>query len=267
MKQKLLLWLVILLTGITTSLHAQVKDRSGLDIPGQRLPEGTNKAALEEIQKRELARIEALKKRLDELVKIPEWKDKYGKHYTDGKLYNIIDLLPDGSPLMVSPNSNVGAARTTRANRLWTGGSLGLNLNGEGITFGVWEAFDNTPEGHQVAAVLPTHQELNGRVTIMDGATLSPVGRGSNHATHVAGTLAATGIVPEAKGMASAAQIHSYDVTNHVAEMATASANGMRISQHSYGAYIITHVPKEWGGYYDIFARWWDEVANNALTT
>jgi hypothetical protein len=84
MKQKLLLWLAIFLTGIVASPYAQVRDRSGLDIPGQRLPEGTNKAALEEIQKRELARIEALKKRLDELVKIPEWKEKYGKYNPQG---------------------------------------------------------------------------------------------------------------------------------------------------------------------------------------
>ncbi|NJK83664.1 MAG: hypothetical protein HC912_07455 [Saprospiraceae bacterium] len=157
------------------------------------------------------------------------------KHLLQDTVILGLELFaPDGSPIVNEINSNVGAANTTRANTLWTGGRSGLNLNGEGITFGVWEAFDNTPTGQSVAAILPTHQELAGRVTIMDGAVL-PGGLGANHGTHVAGTLAATGVVGDAKGMASKALLHSYDANNDEAEMAIAAANGLVISQHSYG--------------------------------
>ncbi|MDW8205111.1 MAG: hypothetical protein RMJ87_08800, partial [Cytophagales bacterium] len=204
---KSLHWLghVVLWVGLFTTAQAQVMHS---------LPEGTNKERLDQIRKEALERIEAVKKRVEELSKLPDWsKSPYAKYYKEGKIYGIEAVLEDGTVLVNVPEYNIGAARTTRANRLWTGGGLGLNLNGEDVIFGVWEAFDTSPEGSQVAAVLPTHRELLGRVTIMDGAAL-PSGRGSNHATHVAGTLAATGVSPDARGMARLAQIRSYDVND-----------------------------------------------------
>ncbi|MCS7019996.1 MAG: S8 family serine peptidase [Cytophagales bacterium] len=255
MKQKLLHYLAVLLFASTClPLGAQVISP---------LEDKTNKARLEEIKSEAVQRFEALKNRLEELSKQPDWsKSRYAKYYHNGKVYGVEAILPDGTVLVNEINSNIGAANTTRANRLWTGGILGLNLNGEGTQFGVWEAFDTTPEGQSVAAVLPTHQELNGRVTIMDGATL-PGGRGSNHATHVAGTLAATGVVPDAKGMASAAQILSYDVNNDAAEMAAAAANGLVISQHSYGVNASSST-EAFRGAYNVTAQVWDEIANAA---
>jgi len=229
------------------------------------LADKTDKVRLEQIRQEANRRSESVKQQLENLSKRLDWaQSRYAKYYQNGKVYGIEAVLPDGTVLVNEINSNVGAANTTRASSLWTGGSLGLNLNGESVQFGVWEAFDTTPEGASVAAVLPTHQELNGRVTIMDGAAL-PGGRGSNHATHVAGTLAALGVVPDAKGMASAAQILSYDVNNDAAEMAAAAASGLVISQHSYGINAVgTGVSEAFRGAYSVTAQVWDEIANAA---
>ena len=65
-----------------------------------------------------------------------------------------------------------------------TSGSSGLNLTGTGVVVGVWDGGD----------VRGTHQELTPRVTDGDGATGV-----DNHATHVAGTIGATGVVANAK--------------------------------------------------------------------
>ncbi len=125
----------------------------------------------------------------------------------------------DPSQLKINVPFNADAAITTRANKLWTGGGLGLNLTGAGITVGVWD------EG----PVLSTHQELTGRVAVVDsGAT-------SNHSTHVAGTIGATGIQGAAKGMANLVSIRSRDWTNDFTEL-NADANLIQLSNHSYGS-------------------------------
>jgi subtilisin family serine protease len=75
---------------------------------------------------------------------------------------------------------NANAADTTNADQLWSGGGLGLNLTGAGVTVGIWDD----------GAVRATHRELAGRVTVVDGGLIT------NHSTHVAGTIAATGLDP-----------------------------------------------------------------------
>jgi hypothetical protein len=58
----------------------------------------------------------------------------------------------------------------------------------------------------------------------------------SDHSTHVSGTLIATGVNPVAKGMSNGAQLlQAYDYNNDAAEMMKAAANGLLISNHSYG--------------------------------
>nr|MBM3931537.1 hypothetical protein [Sphingomonadales bacterium] len=123
------------------------------------------------------------------------------------------------------------------------------------------------------------HQELTGRVVQRDGNTTN-----SNHATHVAGTMIASGEQPSAKGMAWAASLDAYDWSNDESEMATAAAQGLLVSNHSYG--LITGW--QWGDYdnsgtdrwfwwggendtacadfglYSQQARDWDLIANNA---
>lgn len=112
------------------------------------------------------------------------------------------------------------AASVTHTSNLYPDQQLSLALTGRGLWLGIWDA------GH----VRGTHVELAGRVTFGDDA------RVDNHATHVAGTLVASGVRPEARGMAYEAQLRSYDWTNDAAELANEAAGGLLVSNHSYGA-------------------------------
>ncbi len=115
-------------------------------------------------------------------------------------------------------SSNLDAADTTNADQLWRGGALGLNLDGSGVTVGVWDG----------GRVLGTHQEFSGRVSDGDSSNFN------NHATHVAGTIAATGVDPSARGMANRVNIKSFDWNNDLQEMRNAAQNGIPLSNHSY---------------------------------
>ncbi|HKQ47971.1 MAG TPA: S8 family serine peptidase [Phycisphaerae bacterium] len=125
---------------------------------------------------------------------------------------------------------NLSAADTTNANQLWTGGGLGLSLTGAGLTVGIWD------EGQ----VRSTHQELTGRVTLVDAIGLS------SHSTHVAGTIGATGVSPSARGMAGSILIRSRDWDNDTSEMTTDAAL-IQISNHSYGFVTGWSTALDWG--------------------
>ncbi len=124
-----------------------------------------------------------------------------------------------GSPLYYQ-TYNLSAARSLNTHRLWPGGGSELNLNGEGITLNVWDG----------GSIRHTHQEFGGRTQQMDGDPIM-----SGHATHVAGTMVAAGLVANARGMAPAARLHVYDFDNDEAEMTGAAAAGAILSNHSYG--------------------------------
>ncbi|MGA1544383.1 MAG: S8 family serine peptidase [Saprospiraceae bacterium] len=156
---------------------------------------------------------------------------------------------------------NVNAAKTTSTNHIQVGGSTGYNLTGSTETLGIWDA----------GTTLTTHQEFGGRVTKSDGATSTHY-----HATHVGGTMIASGVVASAKGMATQARLNSYDWNNDFSEMAYAAAGGMLVSNHSYG-YIRGWYGDTWYGnslisstedylfgFYDVNAQDLDFVANDA---
>ncbi|RZS99127.1 S8 family serine peptidase [Aquimarina brevivitae] len=152
---------------------------------------------------------------------------------------------------------NVAAARSTRANHLNAGGSLGLNLDGQNMVAYVWDG------GH--ARV--THQEYDGaggnnRVTVEDAA--SEGGTQLNfHAAHVTGTITASGVQANAKGMAPQSRVRGYMWNDDVAEATAAAANGMLLSNHSYG-YRSDLVPDQYFGAYIDVSRSWDELMYNA---
>ena len=157
---------------------------------------------------------------------------------TEGVVAEFKALRSGGLPPLYYETSNLGAAQTSRTNRLWPGGGLGLNLSGQRMTLccisgpngsqpyfydpkaGIWDG----------GGVRATHQELVGRVTQRDAVTTS-----DNHATHVAGTMIASGEQPTAKGMAYAAKLDAYDWNSDEGEMAGAAAQGLLMSNHSYG--------------------------------
>jgi len=172
-----------------------------------------------------------------------------------------------GRPVYYSTN-NLNAAQTISTDEVWPGGSGGYSLTGAGTDYlGIWDA----------GGVLLTHQEFGGRVVQMD----SPSGT-HYHSTHVAGTMIAAGVDPNAKGMAYQASLDAYDWNYDDSEVAAAAAAGMLVSNHSYG--YITGWYYDYGGgawywwgdvtisqvedwafgfYHDITATW-DEIAYNA---
>ncbi|OJJ17535.1 hypothetical protein BKI52_27110 [marine bacterium AO1-C] len=120
-----------------------------------------------------------------------------------------------GVPLYFT-NFNVNAARSIGTDKAQSQ----LGLTGSGITLGIWDG----------GKVRNTHQEFGSRVTQKDGATSL-----SSHATHVAGTMVAAGVTASAKGMAPSATLHAYDWNSDISEMTTAAADGLLLSNHSYG--------------------------------
>ncbi len=166
----------------------------------------------------------------------------------NGGMSELIRLDQFGNPVYYQTD-NVGAAQTTRANRLNSGGSLGLNLDGQNMNIGIWDG----------GKVRDTHQLLIGRVTQVDNSTVL-----SDHSTHVAGTMIGNATAsPTAKGMASQANLKAYSFANDNSEVATAVANGLLISNHSYGYGPQNVAVPSWGKY-DEDARNFDEIMFNA---
>ncbi len=181
--------------------------------------------------------------------------------------YELMELAPNGRPVYYV-TENINSARTVSTDNVWPGGNGQYFLTGQGMTVGVW---DN-------GKVRNTHQELIGRVQQMDSAT--DLG---DHATHVSGTMIASGYINNAHGMAHEAQLDAYDWSNDDSEMTTAAANGLGISNHSYGWYLgwvwnyfddnrwawfgdleVDSTEDYKFGFYSDAARNWDIIAYNA---
>jgi subtilisin family serine protease len=77
------------------------------------------------------------------------------------------------------------------------------NLTGEGVTVSLFE----------LAAAQASHVEFEGRLTLAP-STVGGSSGDARHATHVAGTIGAAGIKPDAKGMAPKARIHQFCVAD-----------------------------------------------------
>ncbi|MXN91902.1 S8 family serine peptidase [Flavobacterium sp. Sd200] len=183
--------------------------------------------------------------------------EKQIEYTVNNRNFRMIDVV-DNKPLYIATD-NSSEAMAIRTNRINPGGALGLSLDGSGMTAGIWDG----------GRVLQTHVEFvsNGvsRITPVDG---SGTGEGTNfHATHVGGTIAATGLVRNAKGMAPAALLRSYDWGADLAEMTVeARDNAMLISNHSYGVPIFgddntMQVPNWYPGCYNDDSALLDQFA------
>lgn len=198
---------------------------------------------------------------LDEYVALnPDVRRDYyenGKHYV---LYNILG----NKPIYMSTN-NLKSAISTKTTSLSPGGDLGLDLEGEGMTIGIWE----------LDYPLATHQEFmnsdgTSRVSAID--TNNP-DVGGGHASHVAGTLGASGVNGQAKGMAPKSYIVAGNVAGHKTETANEHLNsGMLVSNHSYGIVVDEDSDPWFFGSYASFnyagslndgARSWDQILYN----
>lgn len=185
------------------------------------------------------------------------------KYKVKGKAYDIYDIV-DGKPIYRTTH-NANSAIGTKTNRIQSGGSLGLSLDGENMNIGVWDE----------ESVRGTHDEFKDDQPVPQSRVVYPEFPGgffgpiSDHATHVAGTLLAKGADASAKGMAPKATLRSYDWTIDDTEAANEAANGLLISNHSYGVPIFgsggsQQVTAANIGAYVADARTWDLVAFNA---
>ncbi|MCX2681245.1 S8 family serine peptidase [Galbibacter sp. EGI 63066] len=169
------------------------------------------------------------------------------KKLPNGGFMELEKIGPDGAPIYFSTfNDNI--VHTSRSNALYQNGDLNLGVDGLGMYVGVWDSGN----------ALMSHQEYGGRVQSGDDSN-----RTSGHATHVLGTILAAGVDPKAKGVAYNAEGVTFDWTNDEAEVAEAAANGLLLSNHSYGISGKT-IPDWYFGAYIYQAQEWDDIMYNA---
>lgn len=179
------------------------------------------------------------------------------KKLEDGNNAYLERMTPDGA-LLYRSVFNIDAAITTGTTSLYPGGSLGLQLTGDGMLLGVWDG----------GLVLTNHDLLAGKVTQMDNATEL-----SDHATHVSGTLVGKDLssgnygfyATQSRGMAYEADLHAYSfqIGDPLSTVASEAADGLLVSNHSYGL-RGNQVPNYYFGLYDYVSANTDNVLYNA---
>jgi len=161
----------------------------------------------------------------------------------NGNYAELMDIIDD-RPIYYT-TFNVGSAVTSRANQLKAGGSLGLNLNGQNMIVGVWDA--NHPR--------LSHFDFANRVAAFDGDS-----NASNHSTHVTGTILSSGnSSPLATGLAPLGEGWIFNWTNDLSEMAQYAQFGLLVSNHSYGL-IAENLPLYFFGAYISTSRSIDQI-------
>ncbi|MFD0863047.1 S8 family serine peptidase [Sungkyunkwania multivorans] len=222
----------------------------------QKITKDYDKAELNRLQAELSQNFNIEKKRAIAMAKKNGWPIFIEKE--NGSYEELMKISPDGKPIYYALD-NVDAAISTRADHLKTGGSLGLDLEGENMIVRVWDG----------GPTRPTHQEYQNpdnlgetRVTISDGNTT--LDGNSFHACHVTGTIIARGAQAAAEGMAIRATARTFDWNNDEAEAAAEAADGMLLSNHSYGV-PVANAPGPWFiGSYTSSSYNWDLIAYNA---
>lgn len=178
------------------------------------------------------------------------WKIKYTD--ANGSHHELMKVTKEGRPVYYK-TFNTDAGISTRTNWLHNNGSLGLNLEGQGMTAYIWDQ----------GIARSTHQEYRDS----GGQSRYSVGDDSDelsdHAAHVTGTIIASGVDLRAKGMAPQAKGIGYDWGNDENEIVEAAAEGMLLSNHSYGWSMETIEDWKIGAYIEESMEM-DEVLYNA---
>lgn len=201
--------------GLVRGVIAQETLADWLDAPGARMADPAQRALVVE-----KARALAGERRLAARAKATRLGLPLRRVFPDGRAVEIRDFAGDRPIYFTTHNAN--AVISTGANLLQ---AAPYSVNGTALTVGVWDG----------GAVRSGHQEFGGRVTIKDG------GSNGDHATHVAGTIAAAGVVASAKGMAPAINVDSYEWNDDMSEMTArgsafpGEAGKIYLSNHSYG--------------------------------
>jgi len=161
------------------------------------------------------------------LIKNPNIKRDFYSNKNHYIIYDIIEEKP-----VYRSNDNLKSAVATRTSALYPGGDLGLDLEGENLTIGVWE----------IDYPLKTHQEFinaNGESRISTPDSTNPNPEYDFHGTHVCGTVGASGVNSSAKGMAPKSLIAAYNASGDNSETINEHLlSGMLVTNHSYGVYL-----------------------------
>ena len=276
MRKRLLALSAAVLCMAATTVSAQAPQKGNrAQKAEQEITRATNKAQLQTLSNSFGLQYGNNKQKALQLAKEKGWVVRQVSKTGQVMSLEGVDAL--GFPIYYITDHNTRAAASIKTDQLWAGGSTGLNLSGSNPALsgklGVWDG----------GLIRATHQELTGRMVNRDGATAI-----SDHATHVAGTMVASGVNALAKGMSfGAPNLQGWDFSNDIAEM-TAAASGLLVSNHSYGtvtgwfyndARAGTDANPFWEwrgnatvsttedvnfGYYNSQAQSWDIIAYNA---
>ncbi len=166
--------------------------------------------------------------------------------YQNGEMIYLERIDRYGAPVFIGSETNREGALTINANRLYTGGDLNYNINGEGMETVTWDSgYPRT-----------SHDEIVGRSFIGEnGAAIS------RHSTHVAGTIMAAGLNPDLKGIAPKAKLTSFDFGDDTTEMFAQAEDGLLVSNHSYGRISDNTTDVAYFGKYDELANGYDLIA------
>lgn len=245
MRKKSLLMMSMMLIGISwTSIAQSPADR-------EKIVSRYDQSALQQVKSQIDKKIIQQRSELEQYAKTNNIPLR--KELKDGTLIELQYIDPvTGAPIYYS-TYNVAAARSTRTNFLHNNGGLGLNVEGQNMTAYVWDG----------GLARATHQEYDGpggnnRFSIGDNSSTL-----NYHAAHVTGTIMAYGAVASAKGMAPRALAVGHDWNNDKSEATSQAANGMLLSNHSYG-YRSDLVPDYYFGAYITESRDWDQIMYNA---
>jgi Subtilase family/Secretion system C-terminal sorting domain len=147
------------------------------------------------------------------------------KKYANGRILTLQGVDSLGVPIYYTTH-NVVASTGTHTTGLYNGGGLGIDLKGDlpalDGRFCIWDG--GMPR--------LSHIEFGGRIRQKDQNTTL-----NDHSTHLSGTMAATGVNPQVKGMAFGAKLDVWDYTDDLTEMA-AEASKMLVSNHAYGPVV-----------------------------
>jgi len=166
----------------------------------------------------------------------------------DGSYFSLVGVDKETGELLYNKAFNNGATnssvQTARTQNLYDGGSLGINIQGQGMILGIWD-------GGQPQA---SHQNLGvSRVTNKDNASATSAGqKGVDHATHVAGTMIGSGVgMISARGLAFQGYLWANNWENDITEMTAQAAQGLLVSNHSYGTDNVAYInnPQVFGRY------------------
>ena len=160
-----------------------------------------------------------------------------------GGFRELQQIGPDGTPLYKISYNDV-VVKTSRSDYLSNGMTFDFGVDGTDMTIGVWDS----------GKALPDHQEFDDRYVAGDNTP-----RISGHATHVLGTAIASGVNTRAKGVAFNATGISFDWNQDEGEVAEQAAEGLLVSNHSYGL-SGRNLPDWYFGSYIYQAQDWDEI-------